>query len=63
MFDLEFFLKLFPIMSKYIGVTLFISFCSLVISLAIAVIIAVSVYMKVPVVYTNTSKKERACRR
>ncbi|NSI90799.1 amino acid ABC transporter permease [[Clostridium] scindens] len=49
MFDLEFFLKLFPIMSKYIGVTLFISFCSLVISLAIAVIIAVSVYMKVPV--------------
>ena len=49
MFDLEFFLKLFPIMSKYIGVTLFISFCALVISLAIAVIIAVSVYMKVPV--------------
>ncbi len=49
MFDIEFFFKLFPIMSKYIGVTLFISVCALLISLVIAVIISVSVYMKIPV--------------
>ena len=49
MFDVEFFLKLFPIIAKYIGVTVFISVCALVISLMIAVFIAVSVYMKIPV--------------
>lgn len=49
MFDIEFFLKLFPIMAKYIGVTVFISVCALVISLMIAVFISVSVYMKIPV--------------
>lgn len=43
MFDFRFFLNLFPIMLKYIGITIYVSLSALAIALLIALVIAVSI--------------------
>lgn len=48
MFDTSFFFHLFPIMFRYIGVTLGISLASLVLSLIIAIVIATAYYLNIP---------------
>ena len=48
MFDTSFFFHLFPIMFRYIGVTLGISLASLVLSLVIAIVIATAYYLNIP---------------
>ena len=49
MFDTSFFVGLFPIMFRYVDVTLGISLASLVLALAIAFIIAAAYYLEIPV--------------
>lgn len=49
MFDVEFFIKLFPIMLKYVGVTVYVSLAGLVIAFLLALVISVSIELKVPV--------------
>lgn len=48
-FDIEFALKVFPIMLKYLKVTLALALGSIIIGLIIAFFIAITVYLKVPV--------------
>ncbi len=48
MFDTSFFFHLFPIIFRYIGVTLGISLASLVLSLIIAIVIATAYYLNIP---------------
>ena len=49
LFDFSFFWNLFPIMFRYIDVTLGISLASLVLALLIAFVIAAAYYLNVPV--------------
>lgn len=49
MFDSSFFFHLFPIMFRYIDVTLGISLASLLLALLIAVVIAAAYYLNIPI--------------
>lgn len=48
MFDSSFFFHLFPIMFRYIDVTLGISLAALLLALLIAVVIAAAYYLNIP---------------
>lgn len=49
MFDIQFFLSILPIMIKYVRVTIFISVSALAVSLVLALFIALSIHLNVPV--------------
>lgn len=49
MFDVEFFFELFPIMFKYLGVTIYVSLAALVLAFLIALCMAVTIEMRTPV--------------
>lgn len=49
MFDVQFFFELFPIMFKYLGVTVYVSLAALVLAFLIALGMAVSIEMRTPV--------------
>lgn len=49
MFDFSFFINLFPIMFKYLGITVLVSFASLVLAFLIALGMTLSIDMRVPV--------------
>lgn len=49
MFDVQFFFELFPIMFKYLGVTVYVSLAALVLAFLIALEMAVTIEMRTPV--------------
>ena len=57
MFDTSFFVGLFPIMFRYVDVTLGISLASLVLALAIAFIILVIVYQRLVAISFQLRKR------
>lgn len=48
-FDLDFFMRLLPLMLKYLWVTIYVSIASLILAFILSLIIAVSIEMRIPV--------------